>query len=808
MAGNFQYPVTTFEDAVSAIIYEGNQVGDIINGTGEDEVTLYDGSRIPALRKALIDNFYFKSPIDWKEGSTETVFNQLRYFKNDILSGYYYAPGATASNPITMGTTPVTDPLWRLYDLQSQETPSQVHSWSYDTATGDELEISPPYVFDTAIVAINGIVQEPNVAYTIVDSKIVLVEPLGNDPETGEANRLFAYLGKLAESPTNYIERAILAQGSGSSLVGYYTQTVQSAIDSHFVTTSSRGIRAANATSDNTTALQALVNANLNVMIDTPVNITAPIELKNDHQVVKASTGGRVNVYTDAMAGKSMFVVTGQFVKIENVTFDNVNSLKIQTIGAGRQGGIDIRNNYCTVQGCTFWRCLNSVFSSSSYGAYGTKVLNNYFLECLGGGDGINDTVSNRGEDRGDAVTIWGSGSVIIGNHAYAKAGEDGRIAFHAEFLPGTPSNKNEEFDHKDVIMVGNMAYGSWRRHFVLENMSNSLCVGNVSMGGATWWCEAYVNCKNVLAENVLRFTRPSTDHTGGYWSPTPGCTALVNSSKSIEIRSVGYLDVGSSGSGFVIQTVKDGTHRYSVKGRYVNYNGSTSSVAISLLTSERGIFEGCYLEGFSKGMSINLGTGSYVSVNSCFFDLLGNSAGILCNYGVGGKVHVSNTIILNTNAFANISNADEVLLSNNKGLIIDGGYFVNLFSIKQTFRMSECISIDKNATVRYGGSTSGTIPNINWDISNNMNIIADWFYTEGQLQDSTKMVNTINKTAGKIIVATPNNLLPSNTNTRNTYIALGGNATSAWRSLNIASLDTNNNLVFSTITPTAPATV
>jgi hypothetical protein len=66
---------------------------------------------VDSLRKALTDNFYFKTPTDWTQGLDETVFNQLRRFTDGF---YYYAPTATSLNPIPMGATPVGDPNWVL----------------------------------------------------------------------------------------------------------------------------------------------------------------------------------------------------------------------------------------------------------------------------------------------------------------------------------------------------------------------------------------------------------------------------------------------------------------------------------------------------------------------------------------------------------------------------------------------------------------------------------------------------------------------------------------------------------------------
>lgn len=106
----------TYSAAVEQTITAGEQIHQIVNGTATTEVTVEDGSKVPSIRKALLDNFYFKDPIAWQVGQTENVFNQLRQFTD---GSWWYAPSATASNPISMGSTPVGDPLWKIYDFDA-----------------------------------------------------------------------------------------------------------------------------------------------------------------------------------------------------------------------------------------------------------------------------------------------------------------------------------------------------------------------------------------------------------------------------------------------------------------------------------------------------------------------------------------------------------------------------------------------------------------------------------------------------------------------------------------------------------------
>lgn len=106
----------TYRAAVEQTITAGEQIHQIVNGTATTEVTIEDGSKVPSIRKALLDNFYFKDPIAWQTGQTESVFNQLRQFTD---GSWWYAPNATAATPISMGLTPIGDVNWVLYSLDA-----------------------------------------------------------------------------------------------------------------------------------------------------------------------------------------------------------------------------------------------------------------------------------------------------------------------------------------------------------------------------------------------------------------------------------------------------------------------------------------------------------------------------------------------------------------------------------------------------------------------------------------------------------------------------------------------------------------
>lgn len=101
--------------AVDQFIEDAERAHNVINGSATTEVITEDGSLIPSIRKALIDNLYYKTPpLPWTTGQLVRVFNQLYSFTEAGSTSWWYAPGATNSAPVQMGTTPKTDPRWRL----------------------------------------------------------------------------------------------------------------------------------------------------------------------------------------------------------------------------------------------------------------------------------------------------------------------------------------------------------------------------------------------------------------------------------------------------------------------------------------------------------------------------------------------------------------------------------------------------------------------------------------------------------------------------------------------------------------------
>lgn len=108
---------TQFEQAVDQVIEDSERLHKVVNGSAIDTVIVEDGSTIPTLRKALLDNVYFKTPPQpWAVGTQTTVFNQLYSFTNSAGTFWWYAPGASPSTPVTLPADPSTSTAWKVYN--------------------------------------------------------------------------------------------------------------------------------------------------------------------------------------------------------------------------------------------------------------------------------------------------------------------------------------------------------------------------------------------------------------------------------------------------------------------------------------------------------------------------------------------------------------------------------------------------------------------------------------------------------------------------------------------------------------------
>lgn len=109
--------ITQFEQAADQVVEDSERLHKVVNGSAIDTVIVEDGSTIPTVRKALLDNVYFKTPPQpWAAGTQTTVFNQLYSFTSSAGTFWWYAPGASPSTPVTLPADPSTSTAWKVYN--------------------------------------------------------------------------------------------------------------------------------------------------------------------------------------------------------------------------------------------------------------------------------------------------------------------------------------------------------------------------------------------------------------------------------------------------------------------------------------------------------------------------------------------------------------------------------------------------------------------------------------------------------------------------------------------------------------------
>ncbi|MGD8162420.1 hypothetical protein [Pantoea sp. FN0307] len=527
------------------------------------------------------------------------------------------------------------------------------------------------------------------------------------------------------------------------------------------LTTSSQKIAATSATdytTDNTVAFQALLNKERHVIVDTIINLSAQVKTAFEGQIIEGKETGEIRPIGTAMSIRSMIALKHKRCQLRSLK--STNPLLLQSNvpgdqGGGRQGTVDIQADFCVIEGCTMINQVNAVIAGSIFRAHGSRIINNNFLDCLGVGL----------EERGDAVSIWGSGTVIAHNYASCKEGTDGRIAFHAE-APVTSNSGRAHFDAQHTIMANNLAYGPFRRHFVMEGITNGTAIGNISLGGATWWGEAYIMCTNVLAENTIKYTRTSADTQGANWAPKRGAICVQNWSYNVSIRSNVVMDEGSVGDGFILDrssTVK-AEHRLTLQLSMLN-KGDERNNAFNLVPAEDLHLNNCYAAGFASVIKGTTSDYNTVLLTGCRLRTNGTATGVLIQGGSGGTLSINHSIIdVGSNNFAmNLFNLAKIHITSTG--YAAAKFALGLQNIGEKFVMSNCYNLNSDVplSLRYtrtsttGGApivtSEGDVPEIEWLFNQNDGITCGFVYSQAQLKSLTSTVNTFGKAMGKIVL-------------------------------------------------------
>lgn len=556
---------------------------------------------------------------------------------------------------------------------------------------------------------------------------------------------------------------ARLTAEDGATIIGYGQSTVDTDLRTKGATTSSYGISAKSADdwfTDNSSAFQAMLNKERYVIVDTIVNIGTRCYSNFEGQIISSAKGGHIRPINGdgKMDRNPMITLQHKYCHIYKLIAQNPLKLKSDLTGKdfGRQGAINIRADHCKVEASLFINQLNAVVAESSGGAHGSTVIGNRFIDCIG--------VAT--EDRGDAVTLWGSGNTIAYNYANALAGEDCRVGFHMEGPVTPPTNPRPELDKKNCTFVGNLALGKFRRHFAFENVINGISVGNVSGGGATWWGESYIQCYNIYADNVIMYTRTPEDNQGNTWNPRRGACSVINFGGGMTINSKLYLVEGSSGYGFTTGT-QTGDIEVSFTGQIYDETAE-GMIALDFIRPVRATVDGAVIRGSRLGAQLTVGPISGTErlpvidfVNVTFTQMKGSA--VKCAFGVGGHLSIRNCVLHGSGTYPiEAANLTSYTLS---GCMInyDGGWASNSSGISQ--RIYVVNNINTSGTrmlIRHDGTANKVMGDIEWSFEGNQSIGHSFRAANSILTDVNSKLNQIGKYSGKVVVmeSSPRNVL------------------------------------------------
>lgn len=222
------YPADTFQEATEIAIEASNQLHGVINGDANAEVTVEDGSKIPSVRKAMVDSLYFKPPIAWAQGEYEDTYNQLREFVDGDVRTWWFAKGATVSTPVLMTTNPATDPNWTLWSAVT------LNAATYETqkrlAAEAGLNMVGSFLLGGTVTNVGDVVfYETDGKYYGWGGSLPKVVPAGSTPETSGGIGAGAWADRTDDSLRDEIRETVFQNMKRS-----YAETGLNMVDGSF----------------------------------------------------------------------------------------------------------------------------------------------------------------------------------------------------------------------------------------------------------------------------------------------------------------------------------------------------------------------------------------------------------------------------------------------------------------------------------------------------------------------------------------------------------------------------------------------
>lgn len=490
------------------------------------------------------------------------------------------------------------------------------------------------------------------------------------------------------------------------------------------IRTSEAGIMSKDLGDDKSADLAEILSTKKNVIIDTPITLNKEVFATVNNQRIIGAPTGILTIGAD-MGNSTALRIQGYNTTVSGLNMDNPLLVADKTIKTTRQGAISIEAHNCTVRHSHISRMLHGIYVMSNGEWDGTLIDGNFVVECIGAGMGADDLESSWGEDKGDGITVWGSSARVINNFVSAMAGQDCRVAFHAEGLKGSHKQNNAATDEANFIYANNHAIGSFRRHFVFEDVKRGIMSANISAGGATWWALALIQTADVLVDGmIMKITRTAADNQGAHWEPKRAAIGLVNYSERCKIKNVKASWEADAQMGAFISTLKTAEGHPAHSGFsledsefYMNPASRQRGLDVTALTSpkiDRVTIEDCAepvygwrpkgkvsinaldVKRFSKPLYVEGNYQGSVEVTDSQFDNTDISGGAATAINViqTGRVAIKRTDIKGLTSLASIGDiSGKTPTSYLKDLVVTG-----------------CESVGQEANVRIDNKTSGEV--------------------------------------------------------------------------------------------------
>ena len=432
------YPADTFQEATEIAIEASNQLHGVINGDANAEVTVEDGSKIPSVRKAMVDGLYFKPPIAWAQGEYEDTYNQLREFVDGDVRTWWFAKGATVSTPVLMTTNPATDVNWTLWSAVT------LNAATYETqkrlAAEAGLDMVGSFLLGATVTTTDDVVfYETDGKYYGWGGTLPKIISAGSTPATPGGIGAGAWVDRTQETL-----RSELAGLAGTDLIGFSHDILYSPLTVGFRlkntvyatdTPFNAPTDGSDAASSINSALEFCAANNKNLILDRFFNVGSTINIPSNVEVICLTRLCGIN--STAVGENQAVYMSGVNSKFIGGTVKGINNPASTTI---RQDGIYMASTsaFCEVVDVDVYGFFAKNFTGQGFGAgISDHGVSNKIKNCR-----VTDSkfcIDLRGR-KGEVVSNY------ISNHFLTQTAESKPWTFASNYWDGIVSEGIEDY--------------------------------------------------------------------------------------------------------------------------------------------------------------------------------------------------------------------------------------------------------------------------------------------------------------------------------------------------------------------------